>query len=383
MKMINELHIKNFKSHADTLLSLKPLTVLTGLNGSGKSSVIQSLLLLRQSFKKQRLIATDKEVNFPLLSNQALVLNDSLCSIGIGKDAIYQSSKDDFLQFSLKTDALSCSWQFSALENKDFFPLKYSNISPHGDFDGLQLFTNNFQYLSAGRLPELKYERNDLAVENERQISFKNGYGELVAQYLDYWGKTKINPKLKNSNSDFNDLLSQVTAWEREISPNVNIIPKKSGEAFTICYSFNRAGSLGPTDEFRTENAAYGLTYVLPVITAILSAETNSLLLIENPEAHLHPKGQSKLAELISLAAQTGVQIVVETHSDHIFNGIRKAVAFNKIEKENVAIHFFELLDNSSMATEIKLSDKGRILTYKNGLFDQFDDDLDALLGLQ
>jgi len=108
------------------------------------------------------------------------------------------------------------------------------------------------------------------------------------------------------------------------------------------------------------------------------------LLLIENPEAHLHPKGQSRLAELIALAANSGIQVIIETHSDHIFNGIRKAVAFNKIKKEKAALFFFELDEsNSSSATEINLSDKGRVLNYKKGLFDQFDDDLDALLGLQ
>jgi len=369
--MITELHIKNFKSHADSLLQLKPLTVLTGLNGSGKSSVIQSLLLLRQSFKRQRL-------------NEALILHDTLCNIGIGKDAIYQASKDDFIQFDIKADNFLYSWKFSVSESKDFLPLLQNKVGSGGNINNLQLFTNDFQYLSAGRLPEFKYERNDLAVESERQISLRNGYGELVAQYLHFWGKEKINPELKNNNSIFYDLLNQVIAWEREICPNVNINPQKTGESYTIHYSFDRTGSMGTTDEYKTENAAFGLTYALPVITALLSAKKDMLLLIENPEAHLHPKGQSRLAELIALAANSGIQVIIETHSDHIFNGIRKAVAFNKIKKEKTALFFFELDEsNSSSATEINLSDKGRILNYKKGLFDQFDDDLDALLGLQ
>jgi len=369
--MIKELHIQNFKSHADSLLQLKPLTVLTGLNGSGKSSVIQSLLLLRQSFKKQRL-------------NEALILNDTLCSIGFGRDAIFQSSKEDFIQFEIKAENNIYSWKFSVSENKDFLPLIKNNIEASGNISNLQLFSNNFQYLSAGRLPKFKYERNDLAVESERQISLENGYGELVAQYLCYWGNENITPELKNKNSDFNDLLNQVIAWEREICPNVNVNPKESGESYTIHYSFDRAGSIGTTDDYKTENAAFGLTYALPVITALLSAKEDMLLLIENPEAHLHPRGQSKLAELIALAANNGIQVIIETHSDHIFNGIRKAVAFDKIKKEKTALYFFELNeDNSSKITEINLSDKGRILNYKKGLFDQFDDDLDALLGLQ
>jgi predicted ATPase len=116
---------------------------------------------------------------------------------------------------------------------------------------------------------------------------------------------------------------------------------------------------------------------------ALLSAEPGALLILENPEAHLHPHGQSKLAELIALAAQSGIQVFVETHSDHIFNGVLKAVAGGKIEKENVKVHFFQLNEtNTSVSTEIQFSGKGRILNPQKGFFDQFDDDLDALLDL-
>jgi predicted ATPase len=368
--MITELHIQNFKSHGDTKLSLKPLTLFTGMNGSGKSSAIQSLLLLRQSYKKQQL-------------NEALVLNDSLCNIGTGKDAIYQSAKEDFLRFALKIGLAPYEWSFSSNENKDFLPAIIEGISVRSGLSSFSLFDNNFHYLSAGRLPELKYGRNDLAVEYERQLSIRNGYGELVAQYLYHFGeKEKVAPALQNTNSKFEELIHQVTAWEREISPNVNVLPMKIGESFTIHYSFDRT-TLDPTDPFKTENVGFGLTYALPVITALLSAKPGALLIIENPEAHLHPRGQSKLAELIALAAQSGIQVFVETHSDHIFNGVRKAIATHKIEKEKVGIYFFELDDkNTSVATEIRLSDKGRVLDYKKGLFDQFDDDLDTLLGL-
>jgi predicted ATPase len=368
--MITELFIQNFKSHKNTRLSLNPLTLLTGVNSSGKTSVIQSLLLLRQSYKKQQL-------------DKTLVLNDFLCKIGTGKDAIYQSADEDFIQFVFKTRNNTHSWKYSLQESKDFLPAHSQSIKS-SDLSNVSLFDNNFQYLSAGRLPELKYEREDNMVENERQISKKKGYGELVAQFLYHYGeREKVKPALKNNNVDFDDLIHQVTAWEREISPNVNVLPKKIDESYTIHYSFDRDDIFGTTDSFKSENVAFGLTYALPVITALLSAKEGALLLIENPEAHLHPRGQSKLAELIALTAQSGVQVIIETHSDHIFNGIRKAIAAEKIEKDNVSVHYFELdKKNVSMNTEIQISEKGRILNYKKGLFDQFDEDLDTLLGL-
>ena len=369
--MITELHIQNYKSHKNTQLSIRPLTLLTGVNGSGKSSVIQSFLLLRQSYKRQRL-------------PQALILNDALCAVGTGKDVIHQSAEEDFVNFAFRSNELDYSWKYASNESKDFLSVYDEDDIVNFDLPSISLFNNDFQYLSAGRLPELKYGRDDLLVENEGQLSQKKGYGELVAQFLEFYGKkVKVKADLLNNNSAYDDLIQQVTAWEREISPNVNVLPQKTGESYTVNYSFDRNDTLGPTDPFKSENVAFGLTYALPVITALLSAKPGALLLIENPEAHLHPRGQSKLAELIALAAQSGVQVIVETHSDHIFNGIRKAIAAKKIETNNVKVHYFELDDkNVSVNSEIQVSEKGQIKNYKKGFFDQFDDDLDELLGL-
>jgi predicted ATPase len=370
--MITELHIQNYKSHEDTRLELKPLTILTGVNGSGKSSIIQSLLLLRQSYKGKQL---DKNLS----------LNGAFCEIGTGKDAIFQSAKDDFIQFSIKIDdKKKYTWKYASNENKDYLPVFEKVQQTYLDLETLPLFNTNFQYLSAGRLPELKFEREDVLVENERQISQRKGYGELVAQFLYYYGeKEKVNGALLNANSSFNDLIHQVTAWEREINPKVNVLPQKTGDSYTVYYSFDRSASLGSTDPLKSENVAFGLNYALPIITALLAAKPGSLLLIENPEAHLHPRGQSKLSELIALAAQNGVQVIIETHSDHIFNGVLKAVSAGKIKKGSVKVDFLELDEtNRSASKEIQFSDKGRILNPQKGFFDQFDDDLDTLLGL-
>jgi len=374
--MITELHIQNYKSHKNTRLPLKALTLLTGVNGSGKSSVIQSLLLLRQSYKRQKL-------------SEALMLNGSLCEIGIGKDAIYQSAEEDFIQFDLETNEKNYSWKYTSLESKDFLPSLDKSANTYPDLVNIPLFNNDFQYLSAGRLPELKYEREDILVENEMQISQKKGYGELVAQFLYHYGeKEKINPNLINRNVEFDDLIHQVTAWEREISPNVNVIPRKIGESYTVHYSFDRNAALGVTDPFKSENVAFGLTYALPVITALLSAKEGALILIENPEAHLHAYGQSKLAELIAMVAQSGVQVIVETHSDHIVNGIlvacKKFESDEKgIDKNNVKLHYFKKLGelHNSDFREIGILEGGKIDKQPDGFFDQTEKDLRIIMG--
>jgi predicted ATPase len=375
--MITKLKISNFKSHRDTELKTGALTLLTGINSSGKSSVLQSLLLLRQSFNKGRL-------------SSGLDLNIPLCDIGKGSDALHRFTNEDEISFSLNiNDSKEYSFCFNAQDRYEdtFLPQKKQMIL-EGDLLRLPLFTNKFQYLSAARWAGLNlYPVDTYAVETEKQLSINYGQGELVAHFLEYYGNSRnfeVKSKLLlHPNTSGKKLLEQTIAWEGEISPRVTIKPEKKVDMVSIEYGYKGIGDNPPLKGLVAKNIGFGISYSLSIIVALLSAEPEALLILENPEAHLHPRGQSKLAELIALAAKSGIQVFVETHSDHIFNGIRKAIAANKIEKEKVGIYFFELDEkNTSVATEIQLSDKGRVLNYKKGLFDQFDDDLDTLLGL-
>jgi predicted ATPase len=111
------------------------------------------------------------------------------------------------------------------------------------------------------------------------------------------------------------------------------------------------------------------------VITALLVGTIlpNSLVIIENPEAHLHPKGQTEIARLIALCTQVGAQVIVETHSDHLFDGIRIAAKQYKMAQD-VQIYWFELDKNkNTMVYSPVLSNDGRIDQWPEGFFDQFE----------
>ncbi len=380
--MLTKITINNFKAHHHTTIKLKNLNILTGLNGVGKSSVFQSLLLLRQSFENNNVLKTGLQLNKPL------------CDIGFINDALYQYSEEDSIEFELESEEYGAqNWKFSAQgnnPNKNFIPILGDSPS---EITNLSLFNNNFQYLSAARLsPRETYPLDSNAVETKKQISIEKGQGELVVHFLYYYGiEKKLKVKFANlisKNSDFDDLLSQTTAWEREISPGVNVVPKPSGKSFTLKYTFDKINDIATTNEFSAENVGFGLSYALPIIVAILSAEKDSIILIENPEAHLHPKGQAKLAELLALAANNGIQIIIETHSDHIINGI--LVACKKFERENigidknlVTINHFTRDENtqSAIVTEINILADGKINKQPIDFFDQTENDLNYLLG--
>ena len=375
--MITQLNIKNFKSHRETSLSLSHLNILTGLNGVGKSSAFQALLLLRQSYLKNRL-------------HEGIDLNKPLCHIGLGRDARYQYANDNFIEFGLEIDQQqNIDWQFHS-DKLDSTFLKLANKPTGSHLNHQSLFNHKFQYLSAARLaPQESYPKDSYSVEKEGQISNELGKGELIAHFLYYYGLEKIKfENLKHPQSQLDDLLSQTNAWFKEISPHDNVIVKDNQINFEIKYQFSSENHQQPIGEFKAENVGFGISYVLPIIVAILAAEKDSLLLIENPESHLHPQGQSKLAELMALAAQNGIQILIETHSEHIINGI--LVAVKKYQREqhgiahnNVRIYYFER-DNTYHATksiEVPVLEDGRITHPPAGFFDQFKKDIKMLMG--
>lgn len=380
--MITNIRLRNFKSHKETLLNFGNLTVLCGQNGVGKSSIIQSLLLLRQTNKKNRL-------------NEILDLNSPLCFIGKSNDAIYRFSNvgfENLIGIDLKGEELEYSWIFEIPRHQNKAYLKRVNdVRASDGYEDLSLFSNNFQYLSAFR--GIEYITDDYAVEFEKQISVNEGKGELVAQFLfEYGKKLKVIEGLKHPLEDDDFLLSQVSAWEREISNNINVVAIPFGESYDIKYSFDTAKSgemYGSIDELSKKNVGFGLSYVLPIIVAILSAEKGSLLLIENPEAHIHPYGISKLAELICIAAEAGIQIIIESHSDHIINGIlvqSKRFETSKgekgINKENLKIYYFDRddIEHKTITTQIKVNDGGRTENRVVGFFDQIGKDLRKII---
>lgn len=379
--MITHLRISNFKSHKETSLRMSNLTVLTGVNGGGKTSVVQALLLLRQSFLKGRLAS-------------GLDLNQPLCSIGIANDALYRLASCGVISFEFTEDNKHYLFEFDA-ENglKDSFIRKKEYNEQANDMTKLgelSLFNNNFQYISALRWGGRSvFPKETYAVETQRQISQNDGQGELVAHFLDKYG-ADIMPDYYDKKGENNcSLLQQLIYWERKISPNITIDVEsgKDNNTYSVIYGFTGEDEqTKPLSDLRAENVGFGISYTLPVIAALLSAPQGALIILENPEAHLHPAGQAELARLMAKVAEKGVQVVVETHSDHIINGIQlscKRHEENKetgIDKNKVSIHYLYGKDkHASQAVTVNIIEGGLVDYQPKGFFDQAENDLYSL----
>ena len=158
-----------------------------------------------------------------------------------------------------------------------------------------------------------------------------------------------------------------------EISPGIKLmaqlLPLIEKAQLTVSYSGERLIS----DPFLPVNVGFGIPYVLPLITELLISDSESLLLIENPESHLHPKGQTMIAQLISLAAENGCQIICESHSDHVINGVRVAAKQKLISNKKVGITFFSKNENQETKVDtIFVDEKGDLSDYPTGLLDEW-----------
>ena len=175
-------------------------------------------------------------------------------------------------------------------------------------------------------------------------------------------------------------LLDVVDQWLQDVSPGAHpqLGAVMAADAVVAGFSFDRPGDVR-TRWYRATNVGFGLSYVLPVVLALL-AEPGTLCLIENPESHLHPRGQTKLGELAARAAKAGVQVFVETHSDHFMNGVRIAVRNGLIAPEDVAFHYFERQDGKAVVSSPQVDADGRLSVWPAGFFDQHGENLARLL---
>lgn len=368
--MIREVDLTNFKCFERQRVELAPLNLLSGLNGMGKSTFLQALLLLRQSHQQS------------VLAETGLALNGDLVSIGTARDALFRGAQEDLIGIGLRwTDELGADWTFEYNRTSDILT---SIASPSNEsVFGKSLFRDNFQYLSAERIgPRTSFAMSEQAVRHHRQLGTQ---GEYTVHFLvEFGGELLPNPELTHPNATSGSLRANVEAWMSEVSPGTRLHLDPHPELDLVGLQFSAEAGALPSEPVRPTNFGFGVTYVLPVLTSILAARSGTLLLIENPEAHLHPRGQVAMGKLLADAAAGGVQVIAETHSDHVLNGTRIAVHQGLIKPEDVRLNYFRRATEGAAATaELvtpRIDRNGRIDQWPEGFFDEWSKSLDDLL---
>lgn len=365
--MILHIEIKNFKSLKKASVSVQNLNILMGLNGMGKSSFIQMLLLLMQSDK---------------LEDRVIDLNGILAQIGQGKDALYQYAEEEKIVFELTFEGHpKFTWKFAYQKDKEKLTAENGYTK-----DQMSFFRNNtkpFQYICAERIgPRDIYEASSVVVADKKQLGL---LGEYAAYYINVFGQEhEVVEKLRHPKANSVNLLAQMNAWMNEISPGISLNTKYVPEVNKVILDYQFDLINDKTNLFRPKNVGFGISYVLPIILALLTSEKGKIIIIENPESHIHPRGQVELGKLISLAAQNGAQLFIETHSDHILNGIRVSVKGNTIDKSKVNIMYFDKITSEkeqySNIIQINIDKNGELSEYPKNFLDEWSNQLLKLL---
>jgi predicted ATPase len=375
--LLKRIHLENFKASRDVDVRLAPLTVLSGLNSSGKSTLLQALAILRQSHAIGG-------------HTRGLRLTGELVQLGQYRDVLSQDAEGDSIIINIIEDDDEFEWVCNGQPDYNELPfgkapskLPKFISSPH------------FQFLQANRIvPQTLYPQ---ASHQARSTGFLGPRGEFTVGFLAAAGESKVATSRLAPRSGFGIttdllrkvapteyLLDQVSGWLQQLSPGVRLEARDLKGTDEVLLEFRYMGKTreAGSDSYRPTNVGFGLTYNLPIVVACLAAARGALLLLENPEAHLHPRGQAALGELISKCANDGVQVIVETHSDHLLNGIRLAVKRRVISSTDVVLHFFQrkIESGEAFVQTPAIFENGRLSNWPEGFFDQWDKDVDALL---
>ena len=371
--MLRSIHLTNFKCFERLDLDCTSLNLLCGLNGMGKSSVIQALLVLRQSFETGELL------------DGRLVLGGERIDLGAGSDVLFEDAEHDVLGFGLKRDDTPPLWElsFAYSETADQLEAVPASSSEYVEYvpkewRGVAPFGGQIVYVNAERVgPRKSYPLSEVLA---RRGDF-GARGEYAWNYLSsHWSDLLPVDDPRHGAERRRRLLDVVDRWLQHVCPGVRLRldEVRAADAIIARYSFDREGDVA-TRPYRATNVGFGLSYALPVVLALL-AEPGALCLIENPEAHLHPRGQTKLAELAARAASAGVQVFAETHSDHFIDGVRIAVRDGLIAPENTAFHYFERVGGKTVVSSPAIDRDGRLSHWPAGFFDQHEENLARLI---
>ena len=385
---MDKLSIKNFKCFHNIEIDLNDLTVFAGVNGNGKSSAIQSLLLMRRTIEHCSDWKTD-HFEFNQINGLNIELNDVYClGLGNSENILHVEYDNPIIELGLVKNSFDFEICYNVNDGQELFISPAAINSNSYSYPENPLFFKEFYYLNAERLGPRIIQT--LKFYDYLNVGFQ---GELTAQII-----ADIDSLEKKSNFEIdvdrilNDpkflkgsrFYHHVNAWLSYIIDGVTIDAKKDSETHTariwVENNFSQGKSISPT------NTGFGISYSLPIIVACLIAKKHRILIIENPEAHLHPSAQSKMGYFLGLIANAGVKIVVETHSDHVINGIQIAVAKGVIENSKVTINYFyrkqktkEELDNDKIlglkqqpeVKHITITKKGELSEWPKGFFDQ------------
>lgn len=401
--MLKKIEFDNFKCLSGKSFDLNKINVFTGYNGRGKSSVIQAILILSQSTRKD-----------DLNSFARLHLNGNFVKLGDFDELLSDTNKYDFsvsmtlsdnidhnvvLGYEMTNDYKIGLLNKCEIDGNSYFDTASSYQSgtterkkgEPGDLRQLPVFlynhfwSQNLHYVSANRQGPVNFvEREEIpdffyvGADGSHTINTLSAYNEFI---------TKEMNVDSNDDREYN-IIESVTNWVNEIMNGGGVSVKgtestedesnilKKSPILKLGFDIKNDGKV-----YSSYNVGFGYSYILSIIVTALIAKKGDMVIIENPEAHLHPEAQTRLTFLLAKLGSRGVQVFIETHSEHVINGIRLAALKNeyKIQNDDIRIFFF---DRNFDKIDLIIEKTGRIPNWPERFFDQYQHELAEIIKL-
>lgn len=424
--MITQLRIQNFKCLRDTgTLAIRPLTFLVGPNSSGKSSLLQVLLMLKQTVES-------RDIENPLTTNGPYV------ELGTYQDFVtdHDMSQNLTVQMRIAADkviftdprglwkpkegdqlALETAFEYDRRRKRialkhtriELLPLTfrierqrtgrhklvYAQLLDSGDPLQVDETAKPIKFFDAvvGATPT---EREDLGASlfNLLMLAFRQSVNTLFGnlyyigplreppqrfyiatgetrQDVGLRGESAVevlcseSPKQKNGAG----LLAKVNQWVRQLEIGEQATLQRLGKSGTYRLVIQHPVS---HVEANVADVGFGVSQVLPVIVEGFYAPEGATLLLEHPEIHLHPKAQAHLGDLfIDIVKSERKTLIVETHSEHLLSRVRRRIAEGTISREDVAIYYFDPREDGTHVQEVTLNELGQYENFPEGFFDE------------
>lgn len=362
MKFTN-LIIKNFKSLKDVNVELRNINVFAGSNGVGKSSLIQSILLAKTTAEQ-----------FSNARNEIEINGSYNLQLGRSEHLLNFSSEDEHIEFEFETITEDIVMNYLV----DIFDKPFTLSLNEEVSKNIELFNSiNLYYLGAERVGPSKGQSFD--PQQKLKTGYKGEYTNHVISRADILN-LRVDESMFNPDG-LERFSTQVEAWMKLVFPGFKFTYNEIKDVDMVSVQYGHEN----LPQFIPQTATgFGITYTLPIITAALLAtiKKDGILIVENPEAHLHPFGQSRLGQFLALISMNGVQVIIETHSEHIINGIRLQLSKNNKANKGI-IHFFSQESENTINVHIDIKDNGELSEWPKGFFDQEKQDLFELLKIK
>ena len=378
--MIDHVHLSNFKCFQDVQIPLNQLTVLSGGNGVGKSSVIQSLLLLRQTSERARILAGAVNGTDQISPLMRIKLNDEY-RLSLGNSATLTNAdlESDVVIIGVSNEdngAVKCSFEANTAKPTTSINCIAAPDDMMSHTDTFSIFRPDFHYLVAERVGPRDLQ--PMADQPYISTGFAGEFTAFAISQAELAGQMVAKSMLLDGDSGL--FRVQLEAWMGRLVPGAQIFTTPYPDLNRVQMSIGRRGAT--IKALPPANTGFGISYSLPVVVSGLLASPGSMFIVENPEAHLHPGAQTAMGLFLASVAAAGVQVLVETHSENVLNGVRLAALRNIIPHDNASFVFLSLGEGGRQPVlhPITMNKAAELTSWPPGFFDQQGADLAEMM---